>query len=122
MNTQDLGTYYLKVLFHNAKGYYYQINTGSKLIVCGSDGDYSLDSTFRDPPYKDEEDLISNVVWYFTEGNQGCDCNHGWSIARAEGREDPDLPCGETLKISQLILVCPNREEKIIYETLDISD
>lgn len=44
----------------------------------------------------DDQGLGSDLFWW-TEGNLGCDCNRGNFFARAAGEPDPDVPCGESL-------------------------
>jgi hypothetical protein len=46
-------------------------------------------------PDPDPCESRGSVFWY-TEGNAGCDCNRGLFFARAAGEPDPEIPCGET--------------------------
>ncbi len=41
----------------------------------------------------------SGSIWWWTEGNGGCDCNRAlfFKTAGAEDNEDDDTPCGESL-------------------------
>jgi hypothetical protein len=53
--------------------------------------------------FKDYTELAADYMW--TEGNYSCDCNRRLFMARALGEpepEDPNNPCGDTIKLEKL--------------------
>ena len=44
--------------------------------------------------YDVEDRYADSQEFWWTDGNGACDCNRMGDLARALGREDPDLECG----------------------------
>ncbi len=112
---EDLGTYHVKVEFHNAIGFIVGVNTGLRF----THGTYELSplhATMIKPIYRDEIDLISNIIYYYTEGNASCDCNKRLAICRAYNEEEPkDNVCGYTILLKRLTLIKPDITTVIIW-------
>lgn len=36
------------------------------------------------------------LEYYWTEGSGSCDCSLGQKLAELQGKEDPNIPCGES--------------------------
>lgn len=47
-------------------------------------------------------ETIEQAEFSWREGNCSCDCTRGDFIARTEDYDDPDLPCGDTIKLVSL--------------------
>jgi hypothetical protein len=43
--------------------------------------------------------LLEGILFQWTEGNYGCDCNRARFFARAAEEDDPDVPCGDTYRV-----------------------
>lgn len=113
---RDLGTYHVKV-YTDRGSFVMEWNTGGRFAGGGSAGCWPIESAWIGPIYEDESDLSNSIEFMFTEGNYGCDCNMGNFIARAYQKEDPDMECGDTIKLQKLILVRPDGTEKTLLST-----
>lgn len=112
---KDLGTYHIRVEFKNARGFFYELPTGSR-YTHGGDYAHPLTAQFIPPEWENEEELISGQVYYFTEGNFSCDCNKRLSIARAYQEPEPDETlCGDTIITKRLTLIRPDQTELVIW-------
>lgn len=63
--------------------------------------------------YRDEWTLdnLDGVVYQWTDGNYGCDCNRTLFFARASGEDEPDmdsLECGDDERFELLKIVTAN--------------
>lgn len=112
---KDLGTYHLKVEFENGDGYIQTWETGARYTL-GTRDWQPLVSLRIEPTWTDEEDLFSTMEFIYTDGSYSCDCNKGDFLARSKQQSDPDLKCGNTLKLKRLTAIRPSGEEKIIWE------
>jgi hypothetical protein len=110
----DLGTYHVKVEFVNKPGFYMEFSTGCR-YTHGTTGIHPLSAYKINPIYDNENDLIRNIVYMFTEGNYSCDCNLAAFIAQAHQRDDPNMPCGDTIELKRLTLIRPDGSESVIY-------
>lgn len=113
---KDLGTYWVRVEFSNARGFLYEWNTGHRYTRGGSSCK-PLDAVLIPPTWDDEADLFSSMEFMFTEGNYACDCNLGDFIARAHHEPDPNMPCGETLDLIRLTAIRPDMTEHVLWES-----
>lgn len=59
----------------------------------GDEGVYEYDNDT--PPDPDAESPFDGDEFLWMDGNFACDCNRLLFIARALGRPDPDVTCGE---------------------------
>lgn len=87
----------------NSAGYTYKGET--------SIGNFS--DEWGDLEYEDEDELVSVIEFSFTEGNYSCDCNRRLFVLRAKG-EDPDVmssECGDSIKLTKLTLIRPDKTE-----------
>lgn len=51
-----------------------------------------------------------NPLWYFTEGNMGCDCNRGLVFG------DDSVPCGETrFELLSLVWVHKGGRREVLF-------
>jgi len=112
----DLGTYHLKVEFHNARGYIARWNTGARFCR-GNETISPIDADVIPPIYEDEETLLECMVYSYTEGNYSCDCNRALMIAWAYQEDEPkDQPCTEDIKLKRLTVMRPDGSEKVLFE------
>jgi hypothetical protein len=107
---RDLGTYHVRVEFTDGTGFYLRWDTNGRWIPphVWRGGCSSLDAKWSPPVWETEEDLAGTVLFQFLENNYSCDCNLMLFLARAEGIEDPDTVCGETLEFKTIHLVRPD--------------
>jgi hypothetical protein len=66
-------------------------------IVRVADGE---ERVYKDTsPWVPPDETGSGSIWWWTEGNGGCDCNRALFFARAGSEPEPedDPPCGETI-------------------------
>lgn len=115
MSGRDLGTYHLRVQFTDGTGYIEEWATGAR--YGGGRGNASpLDAKVILPTWKDEQDVFHGMIWAYTEGNFGCDCNKSLMLARAYQQPEPEeTVCGETMTIESLTAIRPDGTEEVIY-------
>ena len=109
---KDLGTYFLEVLFENARGYIEEWNTGQRFSH-GKAWASPVWATRCPPAWDSEADLIGTMIFKHTDN--ACDCNERQSIAYAHQEEDWDDSCGDELILKKLTLIRPNGETVVIY-------
>lgn len=114
MNTKDLGTYYLKVMFEDGRGYIEKYNTGRRYYD-GRNDCHPLDAKSIDPVWTCEEDLIHGMTFNYIEGNFSCDCNRKMLLAHAAQKECEDDNCGHDIKLKSLTIIRPDGSEQIIW-------
>jgi len=115
MNTKDLGTYHVKVVFEDGRGFILEWGTGRR-YTSETDGVFPLDASMITPPFEDEEQVLNSILFIFTDGNYSCDCNKLNFIERAYRQPETEDPaCGNTIKLSSLIIIAPDgREIKLL--------
>lgn len=113
--TKDLGTYHLRVNLMDGSGWIEAWNTGWRYMY-GTESITRLDAPPIPPTFENEDDLFNTMVFAHTEGNASCDCNKALSLARAYQKEEPDMPCGNRMKLIKLTAIRPDRSEEIIFE------
>lgn len=75
-----------------------------------------LDRPFP-PAWKNEEELLETIAFYYLEGNGSCDCNKALELARAKGDEsDPDRACGDTMPTMKIEVTAPDGRVLVIFE------
>jgi hypothetical protein len=68
---KDLGTYHVRVELSNGRGFISKWSTG--LGFCrGSNGFSPIDAERIVPPWEDSQDVIDSIVFYYVDGNGGC--------------------------------------------------
>lgn len=69
------------------------------------------------PTYEDEDDVLVNILYMFTEGDFSCDCNKALFLADALQEERPEnYPCGDSMKIKKMLVKCPDERELLIFD------
>lgn len=115
--TRDLGTYYVRVIFEDGRGYIEEWDTGHR-YTRGTGGWSPLDADPISPSWEDEADLIAGILYQYLDGNYSCDCNKRDFLARAYQQPEPtENPCGETLLLRSLTLIRPDRSEELLWQT-----
>ena len=112
--TRDLGTYHLRVVFTDGRGYIERWDTGMR-FTGGTTWVSPLNATPMKPVWESEEDLVNTILFAYLDGNSSCECNRLDNIARANGEDDPDNECGETLELASLTIIGPDGSERGIY-------
>ena len=121
MKTRDLGTYFIRIDLEDGGGWIHKVTTGAR-YTDGSDGCSPLTATRISPTWKSEQHLIDSEIYMFTEGNFSCDCNKRLFLARANRTKEPcDIcnPCGDTIIITKLTLIKPDKTEQLIWEKIN---
>ena len=115
--TKDLGTYHVIVELLDGRGWIQEWNTAGRFLGGSDPTIQPLSATWQRPTYINEEELISCIIYMFTDGNYSCDCNKLLFLARAsnQNEEEVDACCDDTLPIKQLTLVKPDGSRKVIY-------
>jgi hypothetical protein len=130
MSGKDLGTYYVRVEFTDGRGCLMDWSTGARYVGGGYGpmppiygGVQPLTATRMPPAYKDEDDLFAAMVYMFTDGNYGCDCNRALFLARAAQAHDAEdeHPCGHTLRLARLTAIRPDGSEVVLIDTPESS-
>ena len=110
----DLGTYHVRVSFTDGSGFISMWGTGRR-YTSGTRDTHPLDASPIAPPWESERDLISTILYGFTEGNYACDCNRIMFIRQAEHDDnDAFIPCGHTMVLARLTLIRPDGTEKVL--------
>ena len=112
---KDLGTYHVKIEFHNARGYIRRYRTGLYFSPQTA-GVSPLDATPHKPRRETEEELVREIVSSYVDGNYSCDCNLKNDIADAHGEPRPDAACSENIKLKRLTLIKPDLTEEVIWD------
>lgn len=114
---KDLGTYHFRITAGNGEVFIHKTNTGAR-YTHGTESESPGNASRIEPTWDSEEDLIYSTLYIFSEdGNFGCDCNMGLFLARANQVADPDLPCGETLTPTHIVMIRPDGSERVIKES-----
>lgn len=109
-DTPDLGTWHVRVVLADGRGFIAKHNTGARYT--GGTQDVSpLDAQRIPPPFASVDDVLETIEFMYTEGNYSCDCNKALTLARSQQKEDPDVECGDTMQLRSLIAIAPNGEE-----------
>jgi len=110
----DLGTYHLRVNFDDGSGYFQRIDTGRR-YTDGKGSCHPLTAQVIEPLWDNETEMIDSLLYLYLKGHYSCDCNRAAFLAAAHGKTDPDVPCGETLRLNCLTLIRPDGTECVIY-------
>ena len=112
---KDLGTYHFRITAGNGEVFIHETNTGAR-YTHGTSSDSPEYASRIEPTWDSEDDLISSTLYMFSEGNFSCDCNMGAFLAASKQERDPDLPCGETLTPTKIVMIRPDGSEQTIKE------
>ena len=115
---KDLGTYHVKVEFKDGQGFIYEWGTNGRYCM-GMNSCHPLNATYIPPVWDDEEDLIHSIIWQFTEGNYGCDCNRNGFLKQSRQEKvdwSEEVECSDNIKLLRLTVIRPDRSEQVIYE------
>jgi hypothetical protein len=106
---RDLGTYHLRVVFTDGRGFIETWSTGLR-YERGDSSASPLDARPIHPTWESELDLFQTMIYSHTDGNMGCDCNRLMMLARAANNplEWDAVECGNTIKLASLTAVRPN--------------
>lgn len=111
----DLGTYHLRVEFEDGTGFIQQWATGMRYSQGCADF-YPLHARRIAPPWSDEDALFGSMIYQYTDGNYGCDCNRLLFLARAYQQDELDeYECGETIPLLRLTAIRPDGTEHVIW-------
>jgi len=117
--TRDLGTYHLRVILEDGKGWIQTYYTGCRYTHGTDDGRHEttkLDADPIRPTWNNEEELFETMVYMYTIGNYSCDCNKKLFYARAHQLEDPEgEQCGKTMPVKSLTAIRPDRTEVVLF-------
>jgi len=117
---KDLGTYHLRVELEDGRGWIERWDTGHR-YTHGTPEQTKLDATLITPTWDTEEDLLSGMVYIYTEGNYSCDCNKALFLARAHQQPEPDeTPCGDTMPVKRLTAIRPDASEVVIFDSSNL--
>jgi hypothetical protein len=109
VNGRDLGTYHLRVVFEDGRGFIETWNTGLR-YERGDQSVSPLDARPIHPTWEDEASLLATMIYAHTDGNMGCDCNRELSLARAANspRDLDSVDCGDKINLASLTAIRPN--------------
>ncbi len=109
----DLGTYYLKILLVNGKGWIQTWFTGRRYSN-ERHGCFPLDAFEITPTYRNEKEVFLNMKYMFLEGSYSEECNKDLFLSNVYNEED--LPSWDSLDIQSLTAVRPDGSELVLYE------
>jgi hypothetical protein len=113
--TKDLGTYHVRVELMDGRGWIQEWRTGYRYSAGNSDFS-PLTATEMQPIWTDDEDVITQIEYMYTDGNYGCDCNKLLFIGYAEQKDYGDTLCADKLEIKRLIVIRPDRTQVILID------
>ena len=89
VKARDLGTYHVRVEFADGRGWIAEFGTGGR-YTDGTDLVHPLSASRIDPCWSSEADVVQTILWQYTEGNYGCDCNRDITHGLEPGNWDSD--------------------------------
>lgn len=113
---KDLGTYYLRVELADGRGWIDTWNTSAR-YTNGRSNHSPLSAERIQPTWESEEDVLSGMVFMYTDGNYSCDCNKTLFWCRSQQLEEPEHPpCGDTMVLAKLTAIRPDGSEVEIWK------
>jgi hypothetical protein len=109
---KDLGTYHVEVNTSHG-GFIYRWNTNGR-FTHGTVSVSPMNAAWIPPSWDDEEDLISTIIFMFTEGNYSCDCNLQRFLDNSKGITDGDYECGDDIELISLTLIRPDGSKRVL--------
>lgn len=111
MSGRDLGTYHLRVVLADGRGWIDTWETGAR-YTNGSSRQSPLSAFRIGSTYDSEPALFQNMVFMYTEGNYACDCNRTLFWRRSQQiEEEADVECGDTMVLAELTAIRPDGSE-----------
>ncbi len=112
---KDLGTYWVRVELKGGCGWLHKFETGQR-YTNGNSEVSPLNAQRILPTWESESELISTIIYMFTEGGCSCDSRKLVYLAEAYQRPVPyDPPCGDEMPVVKLTLIRPDTTEVLIY-------
>ena len=105
---RDLGTYHVRVELSNGRGFISKWATGLRFCR-GSNGFSPIDAERIVPAWEDAQDLMDSIVFYYVDGNGGCNLSLFLQDAYPSEDIEDDDDC--SLTVAAMTIIDPSGQE-----------